>query len=71
MTGNLFANTIYRDARKDGTIDIPHRKSRATHILLCKKMGPFVYFYLTIEAYSYTDEAEKGGYSGGTPLLCC
>ena len=30
----------------------------------------FVYFYLKIVAYSYTGEAEKGGYSGGTSLLC-
>ena len=42
----------------------------AIHILLCEKMGPFVYFYLKIEACSYTGEAEKGGYSCGTSLLC-
>ena len=55
--------------QKRWAIDIPHRKSRAIHILLCEKMGSFVYFYLKIEAYSYTGEVEKGGYSGGTSLL--
>ena len=53
------------DARKDGPL-IYH----TGNILLCEKMGPFVYFYLKIEAYSFTGEAEKGGYSGGTSLLC-
>ena len=56
--------------QKRWAIDIPNRKSRAIHILLCEKMGPFVYFYLKIEAYSYTGEAEKVSYSGGTSLLC-
>ena len=65
---NIIIKVSNRDARKDGPlIDIPHRKSRAIHILLCENMGPFVYFYLKIEAYSYTGEAEKGG---GTSLLC-
>ena len=35
-------------------------------VQLCEKMGPFIYFYLKIEPYSYIGEAEKGGYSGGT-----
>ena len=69
MTGNICKYDI-QGCQKRWVIDIPHRKSRAIHILLCEKKGPFVYFYLKIEAYSYTGEAEKGGYSGGTSLLC-
>ena len=69
MIGNL-CKYIIQGCQKRWSIDIPHRKSRAIHILLCERMGPFVYFYLKIEAYSFTGEPEKGGYSDGTSLLC-
>ena len=53
------------------------------HRLNMEKMGPFIYFDLKKVTYSYiltkkgnlfiylaSGEAEKGGYLGGTSLLC-
>ena len=57
-------------ARKGGPL-IYHTGNLGLFIYCCvEKMGPFVYFYLKIEAYPYTGEAEKGGYSSDTSLLC-
>ena len=41
VTGNLFKIHI-QECQKRWAIDISHKKSRAIHILLCEKMGPFV-----------------------------
>ena len=63
----VYLVTEFRDMK---SLQIPYTGNLGLFIYYCvKKMGPFVYFYLKIEAYSYTGEAEKGLFARHIPTM--